>query len=330
MRDRGVDALSLPIQRLSKLPPTKTPYWRYRMSSTKKLSTKDFILRAKKFHNDKYNYSFVEYKNMSTHVIIICPVHGKFLQTPQQHLRSCGCSKCIGRCPLNKETFIEKSKLVHGNKYEYSKVIYKTNKDMVCIICPDHGEFWQRPDSHLRGKKCAKCAKNFKDNLKSFIKKAKKVHGNMYDYSKVEYVNSQTKVCIICSKHGKFNQTPGNHISGQHCPKCQQSKGELQIENWLKEHNIQFISQKRFKKCRDKLPLPFDFYLPEINTCIEFDGEQHYRPWNHKNSIKSIQKFKRIQHHDTIKTKYCEENNITLIRISYKDDIVSLLSTIFH
>ena len=121
--------------------------------------------------------------------------------------------------------FIEKAKEVHCNKYDYSKVKYVNSQTKVCIICPEHGEFWQEPASHLRGYNCPKCANikrgdTFRGTLDSFIKKAKEVHDDKYDYSKTEYINSSTKVCIICPKHGEFYITPQNHLLGQGCHKC--------------------------------------------------------------------------------------------------------------
>ena len=127
---------------------------------------------------------------------------------------------------INTEDFIEKAKEVHGDKYNYSKVKYVNNRTEVCIICPEHGEFWQKPFVHLKGNGCHKCSLNKKRNLFSdgrekFIKKAKKVHNDKYDYSKVDYVNARTKVCIICPEHGEFWQTPYVHIISKYgCPKC--------------------------------------------------------------------------------------------------------------
>ena len=121
--------------------------------------------------------------------------------------------------------FLERAEEVHGDKYDYSKVEYVNSQTKVCIICPEHGEFWQEPAAHLRGYNCPKCANikrgdTFRDNLCSFVEKSKEVHGNKYDYSKVEYKNSSTKVCIICPEHGEFYMLPQNHILGQGCPKC--------------------------------------------------------------------------------------------------------------
>ena len=132
-----------------------------------------------------------------------------------------------------KEKFIEKAYKVHGDKYDYSKVIYNSCKEKVCIICPKHGEFWQTPDNHINAKQgCPKCSKgkaiaNETLTTEKFIEKAREIHGDKYDYSKVEYVNNRTKVCIICPKHGEFWQTPVNHTNirlKQGCPKCKFEK----------------------------------------------------------------------------------------------------------
>ena len=122
---------------------------------------------------------------------------------------------------LTTEEFVERAKKIHGDKYDYSKVEYINNSTEVCIICSKHGEFWQKPEKHLRGHGCAKCCKTgIKSNTNDFIEKAKIVHGDKYDYSKVEYVNNHTKVCIICPIHGEFWQTPNSHLNGNGCFDC--------------------------------------------------------------------------------------------------------------
>ena len=110
--------------------------------------------------------------------------------------------------------FIEKAKAVHGDKYDYSKVEYVKAKEKVCIICQEHGEFWQTPNNHLRGEGCPFCYGSKKLTTEEFISKAKQIHGNKYDYSNVNYVNKYTKVCIICPEHGEFWQKPSNHLKG--------------------------------------------------------------------------------------------------------------------
>ena len=122
---------------------------------------------------------------------------------------------------INTNIFIERAQKIHGNKYDYSKVNYVKSSEKVCIICPEHGEFWQKPNSHISSKQgCPKCGKTGKLTQEEFIKRARYIHNDKYDYSKVEYVNSQTKVCIICPEHGEFWQTPNSHLSGIGCKKC--------------------------------------------------------------------------------------------------------------
>ena len=121
---------------------------------------------------------------------------------------------------ITTEIFIERARQVHGDRYDYSKVDYKKSSEKVCIICPEHGEFWQIPNNHWSGHGCPKCNKAKKLDTESFIKKAKEKHGLIYDYSKVKYINSNTKVEIICPIHGSFWQTPAHHLYGNKCPKC--------------------------------------------------------------------------------------------------------------
>ena len=194
------------------------------MGKTTRLTTEEFIKRAKEIYKDKYDYSKVNYINKSTKVTIICPIHGEFEKYPLDFLKGQECQKCSNitrskKRKLTVEQFIEKARKVHGDKYDYSKVNYINNHTKVCIICSVHGEFWQTPDRHLSGQGCPRCFKHVYD-VKSFITEAQKIHGDTYDYSKVNYVKSKTKVCIVCPVHGEFWQTPYNHLNGQGCPKC--------------------------------------------------------------------------------------------------------------
>lgn len=225
---------------------------------------------------------------------------------------------------LTTEEFIQKAKLVHGEKYNYNEFIYSGCENKSKIFCSKHGLFLQDPYHHLKRKQgCPICkketlSKNKRFSIETFIEKSNQIH-NKYNYSKVIYINAHTKVCIICPEHGEFWQTPCNHINGlKGCPICNFSKGELLIERWLKEQNIKFIPQKRFKNCRNQKPLPFDFYLPEINTCIEYDGKQHFDLNSRYYSDKLIK-------NDKIKNEYCKQNNIRLLRIKYNQNIKNIL-----
>lgn len=153
-----------------------------------------------------------------------------------------------------------------------------------------------------------------------FIKrlKVRNLFNYDHDYTHINYINTLTKVKVICKRHGIFYIKPINLIQGSTCEFCKKiSKGESKIEKILKEKNVKYILQKTFDKCRGyKRPLPFDFYLPDYNTCIEFDGIQHFRPVE---IFGGIERFNELIKNDTIKNEYCQENNIGLIRISYKE-----------
>lgn len=196
--------------------------------SPAKLTTKEFIRRAKEVHGDKYDYSEAVYTYALEKIKIICPEHGAWMQTASTHMAGRGCNECgkLSRAKAqtsDTNTFINKSKVIHGTKYDYSKVTYVNNREKVEIICPKHGEFFQSPSKHLGGNGCIKCGFEKvwnRDDLQSFLRKAKSLHGNKFDYSQVMYTRSIDKVIIICAKHGEFTQTPSSHLQGAGCDKC--------------------------------------------------------------------------------------------------------------
>ena len=246
----------------------------------KKLTKEEFIKRAREIHGNKYDYSKVEYINNSTKVCIICPEHGEFWQTPNNHLNKKGCCICGGSSKLTKEEFIKRARDVHGNKYDYSKVEYKGMHTKVCIICPEHGEFWQTPANHVHWKqKCPTCTNNKKLTTEEFIKRAREVHGNKYDYSKVKYINNYTKVCIICPEHGEFWQTPHHHITNKcECPICNISRLENEVKKLLNKKEIIYKWQVKRNIFEWLHQQSLDFYLPDYNIVIECQGEQHFVP----------------------------------------------------
>ena len=223
---------------------------------------------------------------------------------------------------LTTKEFIKRAIEVHGDKYDYSKTIYENSQTKVKIICPIHGEFRQTPQSHLSGNGCMSCGKismseKLSSNTKKFIKRAIEVRGDKYDYSETIYENNKTKVKIICPMHGEFYQTPNNHLRGNNCPKCNiVYKGEERIRKFLMSKKINFIEQKRYENCKNKLTLPFDFYLPKLNVLIEYHGMQHYQPVKHFGGEKA---FIKRQKRDLIKENYAKENNIKLIVIPYTE-----------
>jgi hypothetical protein len=289
----------------------------------KKITTEEFVNISKNVHGNEYDYSLVNYEGMHKKITIICPIHGEFEQRANCHRYGRGCAKCgknraSEKCKKNTEQFIKEAKKIHGNKYDYSLTDYVLAHDKVKIICPIHGIFTQKAYKHLSGHNCNKCAGKQKLTNRNFINKSKKIHGDIYDYSKVSYENGKTKVKIICKKHGEFKQSPEKHLMGQGCTKCQISHGERLVRDFLNDNNINHEIQKMFQGCRHKTSLKFDFYLPEYNLCIEYNGEQHYKPVKY---FGGNNKFYLCKKRDEIKESYCKENNINLLVISYKDKI---------
>ena len=208
------------------------------------------------------------------------------------------------------EIFINKAIQVHGNKYDYSKVNYIDCNTKVCIICPEHGEFWQSPRCHLRGRGCSLCSKNKKLTTEEFIKRAKEIHSDKYDYSKVNYVNGYTKVCIICPEHGEFWQEPHEHLRGGGCPICKDSKLEKEIRKFLIKNKIEFEEQKTFDWLKYKSNLFLDFYLPKYNAAIECQGRQHFD--NSDDYFGGEKNISEILSRDNIKLEKCSEHGIKI------------------
>lgn len=184
----------------------------------KSSNREEFIRKALIIHQNKYDYSKVNYLNARTKVSIICPNHGEFLQLPNDHLSNHGCKKCVDKV-VDTSSFIRKSNLIHHHKYDYSLSNYISKSTKLIIICPLHGQFSQTPQTHyLHG--CAKCSHLKKSLFINFINKAISIHQKVYDYSLTNYVNNYTHITIICPIHGPFQQIPSNHLAGSGCPTC--------------------------------------------------------------------------------------------------------------
>ena len=200
----------------------------------RRLTQEEFIRRAREKHGGKYDYSKVRYVNNSTPVIIGCPIHGDFEQRPDSHLQGKGCRYCGIKAAhpiMSVEEMVRRSRAVHGDKYDYSQVKIKTVCDPVTIICPEHGPFKQAPINHYHAKQgCPKCGlikqgMSIRGNTDDFIRKARKVHGDRYGYDRVNYVKKDVPVdiyCPVCKEY--FQQTPGCHLNGHGCTRCANNK----------------------------------------------------------------------------------------------------------
>ena len=290
----------------------------------------NFITEAQQIHKNedgtpKYDYSNVNYINALTKVTIICPIHGAFEQKPSSHLSGCGCPQCNHRSYVyTKEEFIEKAKEIHGDKYDYSKVNYINANTKVCIICPIHGEFWQIPYNHLKGQNCPKCShRSYAYTKEEFIEKAKEIHGNKYDYSKVEYVNNETKVCIICPIHGEFWQTPNNHFNSCGCYLC----GKINTSITKTKTKEQFIndSKKIFRDFYDYSKVVYKGNKEKVTLICPKHGEFMVRPDSHLVKFRGCpQCAAENNHYETLLFNHISERFNNLIFFHSKRNIEGL------
>ena len=284
---------------------------RNRASNAIRRSNEEYIEKVKRVHGDKYDYSLVEHHHWDSKIKIICAEHGVFEQRSGSHLCGNGCPKC-GRLAaaeqrrFTMDKFIEKSKQIHGDKYDYSLVDYIDRHEKVKIICAQHGVFEQTPIAHFNSSGCSKCASEKVSDTQrfskeTFIEKAMNKHGNKYDYSETDYKKSRSKLKINCPKHGVFEQVANSHLLGRGCPTCAglRSKQEMEICDFLTLNNVGYIVSDRTQI----RPMELDIYIQELNMGIEYHGLYYH-------SDKFVGKNYHFE-----KLKLCENKNIRLVQI---------------
>ena len=210
--------------------------------SGKKFSLTDYIEKANKVWNNKYDYSKFEWNGVSTPVCIICPEHGEFWQLPNNHLKGeCGCQECRGKSKdfkviRNFEDFKEAAAKKYGDKFDFSKVEWKGSREKICIICPEHGEFWTLPRQFLLNNEgCPKCFNKIESNSKDFIEICKKNHEIDYDYSKTVYTGILNNIIVTCPKHGDFKILASTFKKGGNCPECNLEKLRLSTKEFIEK-----------------------------------------------------------------------------------------------
>lgn len=282
-----------------------------------------FIKEANIVHKQKYDYSKVEYIRAHSKVCIICPIHGDFWQTPNQHLKGYGCSKCGGNYKWTTEEWVVEASKKNNYLYSYENTHYVNKNTKVIVTCPIHGDFETIPYDHLCGHACPKCVDKHHYTTEEWVEKASQVHLNKYDYSKTQYINSKTKVCIICPKHGEFWQIATHHLMGIGCPMCGNvSKIEEKVSRLLISLNIVNERQKHFQWLGLQ---SLDFYLPKYNAAIECQGIQHFKENGHFGGKIGLLEIKR---RDERKRRLCSENDVDLYYINYDDNIETKLNNI--
>jgi hypothetical protein len=298
----------------------------------KRLTTEEFIEKAKRFYsNCNYDYSKAVYKNNSTKVTVICPIHKEFFPNARDHYEGkASCPKCAGIFKDTEEWVEEVIRCNPDNQYDYSNTVYQGTGKKVTIFCKTHGSFEQTPGAHLRGQGCPKCweerrGKSLRISKEEFLKRSFEMHNGKYSYEKVDF-ECLTKedieiYCTDCKRY--FFRNAYRHMHGVGCPDCILSNNENYIKYFFERNNIDFIQQKKFDDCRGKRnKLPFDFYLPVYNVLIEYQGKQHFQLVERFGE----EAFKAVQITDKIKKEYCLKNNILLFEITYLEKTDQRLS----
>jgi len=269
--------------------------------------TQKFIKRVVAMYGDKFSFEntvFVDYK---TNVTLTCHKHGSFEKRPDKLMAGIYCRFCK----------IEERRLEKGKKISNTQQAGTPQK----IVCDKHGlqacsskDVCKVCTNEARRKAISQTMVKNRGGKAIFIKKARERHSDLYSYDKVEYVRSKSPVIITCEKHGDFVQKPNDHIKGSGCHSCCESKGEKRIDDILNNRNLSFIKQQTFPECVYKGLLKFDHYIPELNLCIEYDGEQHFKAIDFFGGEKT---FKEIVARDNVKNTFCQEKGIHLLRIKY-------------
>ncbi len=307
------------------------------MREADRLSFDGFLRLATARHGNKYTYDPSGYVSSRSIISITCPIHGIYSQTPATHLVTGGCQRCATERTRQKnayttDEYIARATEIHCGKYDYAKTVYTGSLDSLTVTCPIHGDFIICAANHMRGKGCKLCSyeslsASRKFTLTQFIEKAMAIHGNRYDYSASVYINSMSKIDIVCPDHGTFSQVANAHLIGEGCPVCNESHGESIIARYLEDNGYNFVREKRFPDCRNKRPLPFDFFLPDERTIIEFHGEQHYKPVRHWGGYDGLDYRSK---NDDIKARYALDRGYAFIIVPPSvDDIPSFLDSHF-
>ncbi len=279
-----------------------------------------FIEYCSNKHNNKYDYSKVSFQTQSEKIEIICPEHGPFSQIASQH-KIYGCRYCsyefrAAQKRTTLDEFLRRCELKHNNTYDYSLVGYIKNiNQKIEIICKKHGIFTQSVEMHMNSQGCVKCYREIqgKCNILSqeFVISKLEEANTDYTFNNVCYTDSATKINVTCKKHGDFRVAYHNFLKGSGCPKCKESKGENAVRLFLEKNDIKYYQEFRVKD-NDNLHI-FDFYLPEENIFIEFQGKQHYVP---------IEFFGGIESHT--KQKYKDLGKLFITYFEYNADLIEV------
>ena len=280
---------------------------------TRKKTSEEYYKECKE---KGYDLPIEDYKNARTKIKHKCPKGHIYSQTPHSHLKGRGCPKCN----TTKKVPEHYSKECKSKGLDLPIESYINSNTKIKHTCTKGHIYKQLPHSHLEGYGCPYCrtekvSKLLSKNPQEYLNECKE---KGLDLPIEDYKNNKTKIKHKCSKGHVYLQTPCDHLQGNGCPVCNESHGERFIRNYLDKHNIKYIPQKKFKDLKDTKPLSYDFYLPEYNTLIEYQGIQHYESVSFNG--KDYTDLEKQQEHDKLKKEYAKNNGYKLLTLHYSLD----------
>jgi predicted nucleic acid-binding Zn-ribbon protein len=261
------------------------------------------------------------YINSSIKVLHKCKIDGYVWNvSPSSILKGVGCPMCSGKAPYTTESFVATMSVLHPSIEVVGN--YINNKTNIALKCKIDGYEWSpTPHNVLRGQGCPKCGGRIPMSHDEYIETVSHINRDISVIG--AFVNQNTPILHGCKKDGhEWLVRPWHILNGHGCPVCNSSIGERLVANYLTDNHIQYKPQHKFEKCKNRRRLPFDFYLPELNVCIEYDGIQHFQPVE---IFGGQTAFEECKMNDTIKTNFCKASKITLLRIRYDQDVSQIL-----
>lgn len=276
-----------------------------------------------------------EYDMAKVQILHKCKKDGyEWMATPTNILSGGMCPMCTGNIAWTTERYCQAVRDINPNIEVLGE--YVSAKTPILHKCKIDNHEWETiPDRVLRKAGCPMCAnrtisQKLSKTHKQYVKEVSIYNPDIEVLG--QYAGASTQILHKCKKDGhEWMIAPSNVLLGCGCPQCKESKGERIVRQWLERNKVIYKSQYKFSDCKDKCALPFDFYLPEYNTCIEYDGGQHFFPVNFsgEGAEYTEQQFKTTQYHDQIKNQYCADNGITLLRIPYFKNVEEELNNFF-
>lgn len=258
-----------------------------------------------------YNLVSNDYKNNSMPLEMICPEgHICYISFGNFKDKNRRCSKCYGNKKLSQSDI---QNILSEQGYVLLSNYINANEKII-VNCPNNHQWKTTWGKFQSGRRCPYCSGKF-NNYSTIKNMIESEEGYKLITSNCKLLSD--RLTVICRNNHEYETTGSNFKQGHRCPYCNTSKGENMVKYILEKYNIYYIEQYQFDDCKCKHKLSFDFFLPDNNCCIEYDGEFHYKP------IMGDEEFKKGQMRDDIKNEYCFTNDIQLIRIPYWDyDII--------